>query len=58
LITYLDNKDLAEIKKVETHSDEQIVKVVKENVRFQVFTVVTTKNAIFWDVTPCGSCMN
>jgi hypothetical protein len=27
-------------------------------VRFEVFTVVTMKNAIFWDVTPCGSCKN
>jgi hypothetical protein len=24
--------------------------------RFEVFTAVTTKNAIFWDVTSCGSC--
>jgi hypothetical protein len=26
--------------------------------RFEVFTVVTMKNAAFWDVTPCGSCKN
>jgi hypothetical protein len=25
-------------------------------VRFEVFTVVTMKNDVFWDVTPCGSC--
>jgi hypothetical protein len=24
--------------------------------RFEVFTVLTMKNAVFWDVTPCGSC--
>jgi hypothetical protein len=24
-------------------------------VRFEVFTVVTMKNDIYWDVTPCGS---
>jgi hypothetical protein len=24
-------------------------------VRFEVFTAVTMKNAVFWDVTPCGS---
>jgi hypothetical protein len=24
-------------------------------VRFEVFTAVTTKNGVFWDVTPCGS---
>jgi hypothetical protein len=28
------------------------------DVRFEVFTVVTMKNAIFWDVTSCGSCKN
>jgi hypothetical protein len=27
-------------------------------VRFEAFTAVTMKNAIFWDVTPCGSCKN
>jgi hypothetical protein len=25
-------------------------------VRFEVFTAVTMKNCVFWDVTPCGSC--
>jgi hypothetical protein len=24
--------------------------------RFEAFAVVTMKNSIFWDVTPCGSC--
>jgi hypothetical protein len=27
-------------------------------VRFEVFTAVTVKNGVFWDVTPCGSCKN
>jgi hypothetical protein len=26
-----------------------------EVVRFEVFTAMTMKNAVFWDVTPCGS---
>jgi hypothetical protein len=26
--------------------------------RFEVFTAVTMKNAIIWDVTLCSSCMN
>jgi hypothetical protein len=30
----------------------------KRSVRFEVFTAVTMKNAVFWDVTPCGSCKN
>jgi hypothetical protein len=24
--------------------------------RFEIFTAVTMKNGVFWDVTPCGSC--
>jgi hypothetical protein len=28
------------------------------SVRFEVFTAVTLKNAVFWDVTLCGSCKN
>jgi hypothetical protein len=27
-------------------------------VRFEVFTAVTMKNAVFWDVTPCCSSLN
>jgi hypothetical protein len=27
-------------------------------VRFEVFTAVTMKNGVFWDVMPCGSCKN
>jgi hypothetical protein len=27
-------------------------------VRFEVFTAVTMKNGVFWDVIPCGSCKN
>jgi hypothetical protein len=27
-------------------------------VRFEVFTAVTMKNVVCWDVTPCGSCKN
>jgi hypothetical protein len=27
-------------------------------VRFNIFTEVTIKNAVFWDVTLCGSCKN
>jgi hypothetical protein len=25
-------------------------------VRFEVFTAVTVKDGVFWDVMPCGSC--
>jgi hypothetical protein len=27
-------------------------------VKFEAFAVLTMKNSIFWDVTPCGSCKN
>jgi hypothetical protein len=27
-------------------------------VEFEVFMAATMKNAIFWDVAPCGSCEN
>jgi hypothetical protein len=26
--------------------------------RFEVYTAVTVKNGVLWDVTPCGSCKN
>jgi hypothetical protein len=29
-----------------------------QDVRFEVFILVTTKNAVFWDVMSCGSCKN
>jgi hypothetical protein len=31
---------------------------INTNVRFDVFTAVTMRNGVFWDVTPCGSCKN
>jgi hypothetical protein len=39
-----------------TPTDEQGTKNVY--VRFEVFTAVTMKNGVFWDVTPRGSCKN
>jgi hypothetical protein len=27
-------------------------------VRFEVFTAMTMKNTVFWDVTPCCCCKN
>jgi hypothetical protein len=32
--------------------------IASNNVRLEVFTAVTMKNGVFWDVTPCGSCKN
>jgi hypothetical protein len=36
---------------------EPILKVMWD-LRFEVFTALTMKNSVFWDVTPCGSCKN
>jgi hypothetical protein len=33
-------------------------KCTKNCVRFEIFTAVTMKNGVFWDVTPCGSYKN
>jgi hypothetical protein len=39
--------------------DEYLInKQRKYYVRFEVFTAVTMKNAVFWDVTPCRSCVS
>jgi hypothetical protein len=37
--------------------DNKCLKNVAD-VRFEVFTVVTMKKAVFWDVTPCRSGVN
>jgi hypothetical protein len=36
----------------------KVMMVLAEDGRFEVFTVATMKNGVFWDVTPCGSCKN
>jgi hypothetical protein len=33
-------------------------KILFKSVRFEVFTAVTMKNSVLWDVTPCGSWEN
>jgi hypothetical protein len=32
-----------------------LIFIRKTYVTFEVLTAVTMKNAVFWDVTPCGS---
>jgi hypothetical protein len=32
--------------------------ILSRNVRFEVLTAMTTKNGVFWDVTPCDCCKN
>jgi hypothetical protein len=40
----------SEDKMIESHRDNYV--------RFEVFTPVTVKNGVVWEVTPCGSCKN
>jgi hypothetical protein len=30
----------------------------QDSVRFEVYTAVTVKNTVLWDVAPCRSCVN
>jgi hypothetical protein len=46
------------IRKIPPADMDSSDKVSIRHIRFEVFTAVTRKNAIFWDVTPCGSCKN
>jgi hypothetical protein len=41
---------------VQVSEHRQVVNKI-QNVRFEVFTAVTMKNAVFWDVPPCRSCV-
>jgi hypothetical protein len=34
------------------------VEIIRNDVRFEAFTVVTMKNAVVWDVALCRSCVN
>jgi hypothetical protein len=48
---------LSQINPVHT-TPSYLIKVNLNVVRFEVFTAVTMKNDVLWDVTPCGSCKN
>jgi hypothetical protein len=38
------------------HRGSHIVWTIDSYIRFEIFTAVTMKNIVFWDITPCGSC--
>jgi hypothetical protein len=50
--------DFTIIKKRETITAAAPYKMLFPIARFEVFTAVTMKNAVFWDVAPCRSCVN
>jgi hypothetical protein len=41
-----------------TELKPKTLKRVQNYVGFEVFTAVTMKNGVLWDVTPCDSCKN
>jgi hypothetical protein len=41
-----------------SHRNIQNLEHYTHCVRFEVFTAVTLKNAVFWNVAPCRSCVN
>jgi hypothetical protein len=45
------------IKAVEVFGSEYVQMYILF-VRFEVFTAVSMKNGVFWDITPCGYCKN
>jgi hypothetical protein len=49
---------LAYLAKQKTVLSYLHVSTLNKIVRFEVFTAVTIKNGVFWDVTLCGSCKN
>jgi hypothetical protein len=57
-----DCKDISEPNNVHWSSQQQhpeflmLAGNMYSCVRFEVFTAVTMKNGVLWDVTPCGSC--
>jgi hypothetical protein len=63
---FVHKRILSAVKRVEFVSDRMSYIILRGcwfhinvlNVRFEVFTVVSMKNGVFWDVTPCGSCKN
>jgi hypothetical protein len=46
------------VQQVETKLLSNFLINKNDHVEFQVFTVVTMKNANFWDMEPCGSYKN
>jgi hypothetical protein len=52
------NMEYCDMRFVYGFRDDNASAAVEEYQRLVVFTAVTMKNGVFWDVTPCGSCKN
>jgi hypothetical protein len=52
----MEEPDTKEVKvRKEKEIQSSLINKFTKNVRFEVFTAVTMKNAILWDVVPCRS---
>jgi hypothetical protein len=61
LLTFLKPEDSLPLLKEPIPVQNKLLYVSDINInieRFEVFTAVTMKNGVFWDVTPCGSYKN
>jgi hypothetical protein len=45
-------------KTLEPSRHLNIAQIIWGYIRFEVFTALTMKNAVFWDVGPCRTCVN
>jgi hypothetical protein len=45
-------------QRFESYVSMSSLPIEENHVRFEVFTAMTMKNAVFCDVTPCGPCKN
>jgi hypothetical protein len=58
VLTRATRRNIPENTTLHSHCSENLKSYMTNSVRFDVFTAVTMKNVVFWDVTPCGSCKN
>jgi hypothetical protein len=49
---------ICSLKKYSGHEKSDLKVMINVYVRYEVFTAVTMKNAVFWDVAPYRSCVN
>jgi hypothetical protein len=57
-LTLWDQKLKSEVYPPRILTNGQVEICLNLCVRFEVLTAVTMKNAVFWDMAPCGSCVN
>jgi hypothetical protein len=58
VLTRATRRHIAEDGILHSHRRENIKSYILWSILFEVFTAVTMKNGVFWDVTPRVSCEN